>query len=922
MPIDIKTAGYQKRERVAAPLDVYNSTLNTLQQKHDTAIETSNQIKTFLANKQLNEAENEWLDNYSRDINAQIEASAQDGSYATALTAAKRLAGEVASNPGLIGRERYQQEFKKFQDEVTNSNAYDGDVKAYALEQNKYNYQDQVDETGKVIGGNQFQPNYRPVEQIDYSALYQKVLSTVGVDSSSGEQLVWGDAEGNLKDGQDNIAAGDVPYLKTASGVQQLSADKIRAAFESALNETPGARASLEQDYKVNVWKANKGNKNNLVTKPDGTIMSQKEFEENLFAPRYAASAYRRVESRINPELGFNILAAARKAAAKPKTGKEPDLLPSLATIGGKEKVEPDTPAKVQSQLNTFNGQLSNMFSSYGISKSLPLDEAYSKLRSGIANNVTLSDTAKKQLLDEANTYYRGIANANNRLDAMKGHLTQEEQYASEFLGKRLSNGDMADTNNPMQLEYANRMNKLFTDSKGNSFDTVLVNPLNDSSKAAIISKLRTDMGLTSKDVSFSKIGDKEYIRISKDAYTRLAPEIADVLKLSPVGFTTGNNAPEKFTRNDEVFYGNKVYGSLTTMGIAGFRAIGRGEITTAKSTKDSPAYVYEKAAQMSNAATKRISKSLPPSYVDVNVFDLPPHIVATGQGFEDDQLKNYNERVMNMISIANPGSIVIKKRNAEGVLEPVEDSRERDAIMQTIQAQVKKKNVNNGWCSSSSTGEYGVFLNIPYTPKTGKNSAKNPDSEMEERIQNAVAGDYMITGAIINDEIERFKSLPAVKAMDTLNSIKYNNALKRNYRLSDAEFGDGTYSAVTDGGSFYQILDANDEPVIKITEGELFQRMFQNNQANAILAPVKEDINLISARNGSIANSPIEEQQVIARPLMQKAMIMAGATGNLRELDIDTKRQVFQFFNRMYSGLTGESPSQVILNQMNDLMN
>lgn len=504
----------------------------------------------------------------------------------------------------------------------------------------------------------------------------------------------------------------------------------------------------------------------------------------------------------------------------------------------------------------------------------------------------------------------------------MKGHLTQEEQYASEYLGKRLSNGDMADTNNPMQLEYANRMNKLFTDSKGNSFDTVLVNPINDSSKAVIISKLRTDMGLTSKDVSFSKIGDKEYIRISKDAYTRLAPEIADVLKLSSVGFTTGNNAPEKFTRNDEVFYGNKVYGSLTTMGIAGFRAIGRGEITTAKSTKDSPAYVYEKAAQISNAATERISESLPSTYVDVNVFDLPPHIVATGQGFEDDQLKNYNERVMNMISIANPGSIVIKKRNAEGVLEPVEDSRERDAIMQTIQAQVKKKNINNGWCSSASTGEYGVFLNIPYTPKTGKNSAKNPDSEMEEKVQNAVAGDYMITGAILNDEIERFKSLPAVKAMDTLNSIKYNNALKRNYRLSDAEFGDGTYSAVTNGDSFYQILDANDEPVIKITEGELFQRMFQNNQANAILAPVKEDINLISARNGSIANSPIEEQQVIARPLMQKAMIMAGATGNLNELDIDTKRQVFQFFNRMYSSLTGETPSQVILNQMNDLMN
>lgn len=921
MPININTAGYQKRERVAAPLDVYNSTLNTLQQKHDTAIETSNQIKTFLANKQLNEAENEWLDRYSRDINAQIEASAQDGSYATALTTAKKLAGEVASNTGLIGRERYQQEFKKFQDEVTNSNAYDGDVKAYALEQNKYKYQDQTDETGKVIGGNQFQPNYRPVEQVDYNTLYQKVLSTVGVDSSSGEQLVWGDAEGNLKNGQGNIAAGDVPYLKTASGVQQLSADKIRAAFEAALNETPGARASLEQDYKVNVWKANKGNKNNTVTRPDGTIMSQKEFEENLFAPRYGASARREVDSKISTELGFNMLAAARKAAsAKPNTGKEPDLLPSLSTVGYKEKVEPDTPAKVTSQLNSLNGQLGNMFASYGISKNVPLDKAYAQLRSSIANNATLSDTAKKQALNEADNYYSGINNANNRLDAMKGHLTQEEQYASEFLGKRLSNGDMADTNNPMQLEYANRMTKLFTDSKGNSFDTVLVNPLNNSSKAAIISKLRTGMGLTNKDVSFSKIGDKEYIRISKDAYIRLAPEMADVLKLSPVGFTTGNNSPETFTRNDEVFYGNKVYGSLTTMGIAGFRAIGRGEITTAKSTKDSPAYVYEKAAQISNSATERISKTLPPNYVDNVIFDLPPHIIATGQGLEDSQLKDYNERVMNTISMANPGSIVIKRRNAEGVLEPVEDSRERNAIMQTIQAQVKKKNINNGWTTSISTGEYGVFVNIPFTAKTGKNSPKNPDSDMEEKVQNAIAGDYVINGAILNDEIERFKSLPAVKAWDTINSIKYNNALKRNYRLSDTEFGDGTYSAVTDGG-LYQILDASDNPVIKITEGELFQRMFQNNQANAILAPVKEDIDLISARNGSIANSPVEEQQIIARPLMQKAMLMSGVTGNLRDLDIDTKRQVFQFFNSMYSSLTGELPSQVILNQMNDLM-
>ncbi len=105
---------------------------------------------------------------------------------------------------------------------------------------------------------------------------------------------------------------------------------------------------------------------------------------------------------------------------------------------------------------------------------------------------------------------------------------------------------------------------------------------------------------------------------------------------------------------------------------MAGFRALGRGEITTAGSDKNSIAYVYEKAAQISNAATERVSKTLPPTYVDLAVFDLPPHVVALGQGFESEQLKDYNERVMNMVSIANPGSIVIKKRNEEGVLEVV----------------------------------------------------------------------------------------------------------------------------------------------------------------------------------------------------------------------------------------------------------
>ena len=177
-----------------------------------------------------------------------------------------------------------------------------------------------------------------------------------------------------------------------------------------------------------------------------------------------------------------------------------------------------------------------------------------------------------------------------------------------------------------------------------------------------------------------------------------------------------------------------------------------------------------------------------------------------------------------------------------------------------------------------------------------------------------------MITGALFNDEIERFKSLPNVRAMDTMGNIKYNTALKTNYRLSDAEFGDGTMSAVTDG-DFCNIYDLNGNQIMRITKNELTKRISQNYATNAILAPVKSNADMIAARNGSVASSPIEEQASIAQPIMQKAMIMAGVTGNLSDTDVDTRREICKYFNQLYHSVTGEAPSNYIIGQLNDLM-
>lgn len=901
MPIDIKTSGYQKRERVAAPLDAYSATLNTLQQKHETAIDTANKIKTFLANKELNEAENKWLTDYSQQINNQIEAAAQEGSYATALTTATKLAGEVASNPALIGRERYQQQYKKFQDEINSSKEYDGDIKAYALEQNKYNYQDQLDDKGRVVGGSQFQPNYRPVEQVDYSTIYQKALATVGVDASAGESLVWGDENGNLKSGEGNIAAGDVPYLKKGGSIQQLSKDKIRAAFEAALNETPGARASLEQDYRVNAWKASKG-KSNLVTKKDGTIMSQAEFEENLFEPRYAASAYKRVTSSIDTSIGFGMMERARKAeataaakAAKGNTPKELRLITDFYSPLGNREIEADTPSKLTSALNDANTRLGNIYAKYNISRDLPADKAYAELRKAINQNVSITDNLRNQELREAETIWNDIQTNTNRLEAVNNNLLPDERIASEFLGRRLSSGNMADSDNPLQQRYANIMNSKFTNPDGTENDRVIV-----SMNPSLIMKTRQklgQLGLTSKDIRIEKIEGKEHIYISKDAYTRLAPEITGILSNAEAGFTPASIG---FTKGS-----NTLPKTFEKANIVYRQPVGKN---------GSLANVYDTATRLSEGATERLAKAFPSNFAQINSFYIPQTVTVNGESMTKNLMDDYSEAALKSLSTADGGSVKILMKDEHGVLREVEDSDSRNNIINEIANRRLEKGENAvlaGWAIDPATGDYGMTISLPYISKTSKIN-KGRD-----------AGTYFIVGAPLNAAINQFKDLPAIKAAKTLYSIKYNSALNNGYKLSDSEFGDGTYTAFyakdkTTGKERYTINTGSEN--IEVTEQEFNDVITNNYSNNTTLAPVKSNIEKIQARNGTISNSPVEEQLAIIQPLFQKTIIDFGVN-SITDLDANQRAQVFKRFSTSYRNLTGENVPTSFQQQMIQLL-
>lgn len=894
-PINFTIPRYQRREFVAAPLEIYSNSLGTLQQRHEQAIEQSNAVKTFLANKQLNEEENKWLYDYSKDIERQIEDAVESGSYATALTTAKTLAGKVASDPALIGRERYQQQYQQFQEQVKSSKDYDEDIKRYTLAQNRYGYKDTVDEKGNVVGGNAFNPNYTPVTQVDYNELYDQVLKSVGVDSSQGGQLVWGDESGNLKDGAGNIAAGDVPYLKTTSGIQKLDANKIQVAMEAALNASPGARASLAQDYRVNTWKASKG-ENNIVTKPDGTIMSQKEFEQSMFAPRYKTSAYTRITRDVDPSIGFNMLNAARKASASSKeSGKTPDYVPSFNIVSGNIKYTPASVSDLQAEKSNYQTALRNEFAKYGLDKSLSDTQGYQVVRNRILSS-NIDESIKRNQLANLDNIYNKFQDSNNRLEATKAHLTPDEQEANEFLGNKYSLGNMADSTNKYQKDYANRINKIFTTKEGTNYENMILNPSTDQDKNHIITVLRQDLGLSRNDAYFKTINGKEQIVLTKEAYAKYGDVIADAL--------IKDGTPGGRTAYSTLLYNNE----QDIRPIEGITSNSRASINFINNKFG----INEPIVKANAAKAKgdsRIAKRFT-TMIPIKTSNIPLEIQAMNRGMEEDQVKAHKESILTTVRSAAGGNLDMKVRDENNVFNPVDDSNQRNAIIQLL-ASRDAKDIEITSALNPITGRIEQQFTIPFDTKQGKNAKKFANSDLEDKFKYSDGITFIVDAGDISPEIAAFNNSPQVKTLAKLNNIQYNSVLNRGYTLTPNEFGDGTAEAGIKDGQWY-IRENNQE--IPVTR-EIMEAVVNTNKRNEVyINAIQTTAEILKRENGSISNTPVAEvNSRIVAPLYEKAFADYGY--DIRQINASqvpdyTRSIIEQHFNTLYYNTTGEMPS------------
>lgn len=297
-----------------ADLNLINSQYNKLEQGHQQAVAQASDYELALAQLDLNPDEDAWRQQQVANIRSALNDNMQFGNAYSSLDDIMRSYADIRSNPGMIGRLRAQQDYKTYITNLENNKTLSQDTKDYYKWLNTYHYEDKYDANGNVIGGTEWTPIEHETDTVDMAAVIDNAISKLKPEGSQGDAFYYKTADGRFTTNRSEAANG-LPYFKTTSGYTQLSSDRIREAILAEIDNTPGARASLEQDLKVGKWKHNRdGLEVSEVTDDLGNFLNYNQYLEKRINGVYHSVAYTNRSSSMSTSVGFDFDLAERKA--------------------------------------------------------------------------------------------------------------------------------------------------------------------------------------------------------------------------------------------------------------------------------------------------------------------------------------------------------------------------------------------------------------------------------------------------------------------------------------------------------------------------------------------------------------------------------------------------------------------------------
>lgn len=524
-------------------LNTLGNTFNTLEQGHKEAIKTASNLQAEMAKLELNEAENEWRQQKISEIQQTIDNNTIFGNSAAALNGIIVKASNLASDAGMIGRLQAQKDYTEFKNKIINDKTLPEDYKEYYLENNPYYYKDIVDEkTGKVISGTKWNPNISPTAVVDLSSLISKGLQWAARESGSYNQVRWLDKNGNPTTNPNKVFDGEY-YDDTTHSFEKLDRSKIEAGIRAAIESTPGAKESLQQDYDIALWKhkkainATKGKYNIVsdVTDDNGITLSPQQYLNKRISPALYAAEYYNTTRKTTYGNGLKTYKAAKQAAETAKKNAELDdeYIKSLNRISDTKPItiNYNMTAELMGEKQNIQNELYNLFKN-AVGRDVNVDMTNAST-DGWKNTLTRAyliikknGATEQQLRNfkvKTSELIRKYDEITMNYDNLTKDLKENDKYLVDYVS-RMKNGGSFNKDNPYDQKLLKDIQAEFGD-KGQYYDVGFKN-IDEYNRAIQILNSNNENGFLSlgfntgrKEIDGKSVN---YIRLPKEYYQNI----------------------------------------------------------------------------------------------------------------------------------------------------------------------------------------------------------------------------------------------------------------------------------------------------------------------------------------------------------------------------------------------------------------
>lgn len=457
MPINFYTPTFRQQVN-PIDLNVLARTYNTLEQGHQQAIQTKSQIDAQLAQLDLNEAEDAWRQEQLNKVRNALTENMQYGNAYSSLDDIVGTYGDITSSPGMIGRLRAQQDYKAYMNNLDKRTDLSEDYKNYYRAVNKYNYQDITDKNGNVIGGSKWIPIDKEVSEIPMNQILNQALQWAAKEQGGGSQTRWLDANGKVTDDITKSVTGEI-YSHTKGNWQRLSKAKLAEAVKAVIENTPGAKASLEQDYKIAKWKYDQNGSNPDITDKNGILLTPEQYLAKRIDPFYNAATFYNQDSNTTYGEAWKAQLALAKQAGLGNANQRKQAIDNLTYKGTPVRIDNFMPAQAQAEITSNRQSIAGLLNKYNPDINIDLATANpNDIRTSIMTNITNpSDRAY------ALSYLNDIIDNQEYINSLKVGKSQDSIDGFDTYNSIISLSDLP--NNKYSDTYSKYVNQIFGNS-------------------------------------------------------------------------------------------------------------------------------------------------------------------------------------------------------------------------------------------------------------------------------------------------------------------------------------------------------------------------------------------------------------------------------------------------------------------------